>query len=217
MNTIMTMEEVAEYLRVSLRTAKEWAGSGELPGGKLGGSWRFRRGDIDAWVEQQLTPHKHARSSSTEYSLDSLVDPRRVLVLPVCSNKAEALNNLIDIATEIPGIADRNELSDAIFAREKLMSTGIGMHIAVPHAQLNKVNGVHTAIGVFPNGIADYDSMDSLPVHIVILFVAGRSMHTEYVKALSLFAQELKIPLLRERLIRAKDGNEVYKIFTEEV
>lgn len=215
MDTIMTLEEVAEYLRVSVRTAKDWVSSGELPGGKLGGSWRFRRGDIDTWVERQLTPHKHAVPSTTQYSLDTLVDPRRVLILEKCISKFEALNALIDVGCDIPGVANRNELAEAIFAREKLMSTGIGLNSAVPHARLNGVSGVHTVIGICQEGLEDYESFDSQPVKIIVMFVAGRNEHTEYVKALSLFSGELKIPLLRERLIHAKDGNEVYSILTE--
>ena len=213
MNTIMTIEEVAEYLRVSIRTIKEWVTGGEFPGGKLGGSWRFRRGDVDAWVKQQLTPHKHAVPSSTEYSLDTLIDPRRIVILSSCNSKAEMLHTLIDIGSKIPGVSSRSELSDAIFAREKLMSTGIGLNTAVPHARLNGVIGVHTVIGICPDGINDYESLDSQPVKIIIFFVAGRNEHTEYLKALSLFSSELKIPLLRERLINANSIEEVHKIF----
>ena len=51
---IMTVEEVAEYLRVSERTVYEWAQRGEIPAGKLGTTWRFKRREIERWVDRRL-------------------------------------------------------------------------------------------------------------------------------------------------------------------
>lgn len=50
---LMTLEEVAEYLRIGKRTAYGWAKSGRLPAFKVGGTWRFDRVDIDEWVDEQ--------------------------------------------------------------------------------------------------------------------------------------------------------------------
>lgn len=48
---IMTIREVAEYLKLTEKTAYRLAAEGKIPGFKVGGAWRFRRGDIDAWIE----------------------------------------------------------------------------------------------------------------------------------------------------------------------
>ncbi|SNZ20087.1 methylation-associated defense system helix-turn-helix domain-containing protein MAD1 [Cohaesibacter gelatinilyticus] len=50
---IMTMKEVAEYLKINEKTAYRLASEGKLPGFKVGGSWRFRKQDIDKWIEEQ--------------------------------------------------------------------------------------------------------------------------------------------------------------------
>ena len=50
---ILTIREVADYLRITEKTAYRLAGSEKLPGFKVGGSWRFRRAEIDAWIEGQ--------------------------------------------------------------------------------------------------------------------------------------------------------------------
>ena len=50
---IMTLKEVAEYLQLAEKTAYKLAASGRLPGFKVGGSWRFKREDIDRWIEEQ--------------------------------------------------------------------------------------------------------------------------------------------------------------------
>ena len=48
---ILTLEEVAAYLRVSERTVYDWANKGEIPCGKLGTTWRFKRSEVERWVD----------------------------------------------------------------------------------------------------------------------------------------------------------------------
>ena len=50
---ILTLKEVAEYLKLAEKTAYRLAQKGKLPGFKVGGSWRFKREDIKSWIEQQ--------------------------------------------------------------------------------------------------------------------------------------------------------------------
>jgi len=50
----MTVPEVAELLKLSEKTVYRLAQRRELPGFKAGGSWRFRRRDIDAWAAEQI-------------------------------------------------------------------------------------------------------------------------------------------------------------------
>jgi len=55
---IMTMKEVAEYLKINEKTAYRLASEGKLPGFKVGGSWRFKRSEIQNWIEQQSAETK---------------------------------------------------------------------------------------------------------------------------------------------------------------
>lgn len=50
---ILTLKEVAEFLKLAEKTAYKLAAAGKLPGFKVGGSWRFKRIDIDKWIEEQ--------------------------------------------------------------------------------------------------------------------------------------------------------------------
>jgi excisionase family DNA binding protein len=50
---IMTLKEVAEYLKLTEKTAYRLAGDNQLPGFKVGGSWRFKKIDLEDWIEQQ--------------------------------------------------------------------------------------------------------------------------------------------------------------------
>ena len=50
---IMTLDEVAAYLKAGKRTIYRLTASGEIPAFKLGGTWRFLRSDIERWIKQQ--------------------------------------------------------------------------------------------------------------------------------------------------------------------
>jgi len=50
---LMTIEEVADYLRVKKRTIYEWVKKGKIPAIKTVGQWRFKRMQIDSWLENQ--------------------------------------------------------------------------------------------------------------------------------------------------------------------
>ncbi len=50
---IMTIKEVATYLKLKEKTAYRLAAEGKLPGFKVGGSWRFKQDDIEQWIENK--------------------------------------------------------------------------------------------------------------------------------------------------------------------
>lgn len=52
-NNIMTIKEVSEYLKLKEKTAYALAARGDIPGFKVGGSWRFRITEIEKWIKKQ--------------------------------------------------------------------------------------------------------------------------------------------------------------------
>ena len=50
---IMTIQEVCEYLKLNNKTAYRLAAEGKIPGFKVGGSWRFRKQEIEKWIKEQ--------------------------------------------------------------------------------------------------------------------------------------------------------------------
>ena len=53
---ILTIRELAALLKIGEKTAYTMAQNGELPGFKVRDQWRFRRADIDAWIDKKLRP-----------------------------------------------------------------------------------------------------------------------------------------------------------------
>jgi excisionase family DNA binding protein len=63
---ILTIKEVADYLKVTERTIYKLAGAKRIPAFKVGGTWRFSRIDIDGWIKQQSVgkPERAPRKTS---------------------------------------------------------------------------------------------------------------------------------------------------------
>ena len=51
---ILTIQEIATYLKIKEKNAYDLAAKGKIPGFKVGGAWRFRREDIEEWIEEAL-------------------------------------------------------------------------------------------------------------------------------------------------------------------
>ena len=131
MHEIMTIEEVAEYLRVSERTVYDWAQKGDLPGGKLGTTWRFKREDVENWVDSRISKKSHQAIPSGSKGSKALLSPERVMVMEN-GDKETVLTKLVDSLATSPLVKNRDELLKGILAREELMSTGIGFGVGVP-------------------------------------------------------------------------------------
>ncbi|WP_182657457.1 helix-turn-helix domain-containing protein [Stenotrophomonas lacuserhaii] len=55
---ILTPEEVAAFLKAGKRTVYRFAQNGDIPAFKLGGTWRFRRSELDSWIEANSNQRK---------------------------------------------------------------------------------------------------------------------------------------------------------------
>lgn len=52
---ILTVREVAQFLKINEKTAYKLVVAGELPGFKVGGSWRFKRADLEKWITTEVS------------------------------------------------------------------------------------------------------------------------------------------------------------------
>jgi excisionase family DNA binding protein len=57
MPDILTVREVASYLKLNEKTTYRLAAEGKIPGFRVGGAWRFRLSEIERWIEEQEKTH----------------------------------------------------------------------------------------------------------------------------------------------------------------
>ena len=57
---IMTVKELADYLKIAEKTAYRFASEGKVPGFKVGSAWRFKKTEVDAWIISQTNSKKES-------------------------------------------------------------------------------------------------------------------------------------------------------------
>ena len=111
---ILTIEEVAKYLRVSDRTVYDWAQKGEIPAGKIGTVWRFKKSEIEHWVNERLSSDK--KSGDDEIQIRNILSPDRVVFINQ-RTKHDALIQLSEVLASAPQIKNKTELTEQILKR----------------------------------------------------------------------------------------------------
>ncbi|OGV51284.1 MAG: hypothetical protein A2X49_03725 [Lentisphaerae bacterium GWF2_52_8] len=208
----MSLEELSGYMGVSKETVDQWAQKGIVPCSKSGVLWRFRRSEIEHWADSQIKVLK-SKDVPDAVSLQKVLDADRVLITD-SSKKLEVFNVLIDFLAKSPEVSSRQDLSDGIFYRESLMSTAIGMGIAVPHVRLATVKNIVLAAAICKNGIEEYETLDSIPVKLVFMIVARKDQHAEHLKLLSMLSCRLKNENFRKLLLSCCDPKSFHSLLS---
>lgn len=126
--------------------------------------------------------------------------------------KDEALKTLVENSVKFLNLPEGERFHQAILDREKIVSTGIGMAVAIPHAKLSAYNDFFIAIGILKTGI-DWNALDGTPVRLIFLIGGPDDKQTEYLKILSSLTGVLRDEELRKHLISSTSGKEVVNLF----
>ena len=212
-DTILTIEEVANYLRVSDRTVYDWAQRGEIPAGKIGTVWRFKKSEVEKWVNDRLSS-SGVRIKDDVVQVKNILAPNRVIFISQTSRR-DALVELANTLSSAPQVKRSDELVSEILKREELMSTAIGRGIAIPHVRLSSVTDLVMAVGVCKTPVTDFQPIDDMPVSLLFMIAAAYNQHSYYLQTLSYFSAKLKKKELRDSLLNAATTDEVYKLLIE--
>jgi PTS system nitrogen regulatory IIA component len=212
---ILTIEEVAKYLRVSERTVYDWAQKGEIPSGKIGTVWRFKKSEIEKWVNDRLSSSSKPVVPGDQIQIKNILSPDRIIFLNH-STKHDALLELANNLSTAPQVKMSSELSVQILKREELMSTAIGRGIAIPHVRLSSVTDLVISVGISKCDIIDFQPIDDVPVRLLFMIAAAYNQHAYYLQTLSFFSSKLKNKELREALLNIEDPLEAYKLLIAE-
>ncbi|HUW41749.1 MAG TPA: PTS sugar transporter subunit IIA [Rectinemataceae bacterium] len=211
---ILTIEEVARYLRVSERTVYDWAQKGEIPSGKIGTVWRFKKSEIERWVNERLSSNRPTSVFSV-VQIQNILSPDRILFLNY-AKKRDALVAMAENLAGAPQIKSRQELVSEILRREELMSTAIGRGIAIPHVRLSSVTDLVVSVGISQCDIIDFQSLDDVPVRLLFMIAAAYNQHAYYLQTLSFFSSRLKNGELHAALSASKTPQEVYSLLVSQ-
>lgn len=145
-------------------------------------------------------------------ALAEYLTPEAVTILD-CPSKAEALSALAAHHVGVHSQVDLAELTAAIHQREKLMSTGIGQALAIPHVRLSSVKSATISVALNRRPLDDYESLDNLPVRLLVLIVAPAGKHEIYLQLLSQVVAALKADDVRNAVMQAEAPGTIFDAF----
>jgi len=142
-------------------------------------------------------------------TLAAFVNPEGVLILEN-SGKTEALARLCEAACRGTDL-DVERVRRGVFEREAMLSTGIGLGIALPHVRLPEADRFVLSVGLFRPPI-EYGSLDGKPVEIALLLVGPSRSHEEFVRFVARVTGVLKQEAFREALLAAATPAEAWEV-----
>ncbi len=136
---ILTIRQLSEYLMVSEKTIYRMLDKGLLPAVRVGAQWRFRKRDVDAWLDEQVRKVEVGGQKAvledlapSEIDIHPLLVAENVWLDVPPMPRDELLAWIVTRATLDPGV-DRRALVASILAREALCSTALVKDAAFPH------------------------------------------------------------------------------------
>jgi len=142
-------------------------------------------------------------------SLSRLLTVDRILWLD-CSTKNECLRAMVEcLATTGDLLPKTEEIYQSILDREKLLSTGFGLGLAIPHAKLKGISDFIVGLGIHKAGV-DFDSFDKDPVRVLVMILGPETPQQEYLKVLSRVTAFLKDN--RERLLTMDKAKDIFEL-----
>ncbi len=129
--------------------------------------------------------------------------------------KQGIIEELINVMDHEHKIQDRNKVLQAVLEREKMMSTGIGNGVAIPHGKSQGVEELAVALGITSQEV-NFDSLDGKPVRIVFLLVGPEKASSTHIKMLSRISRLLNQAAFRQKLIQAQSSADVMAIIVQE-
>ena len=140
-------------------------------------------------------------------SLEAIIPPERVILLDA-TTKEEALRRLAAVVATSPEVTDGAKLLAALHEREKIMSTGIGLGIAIPHAKIPSVKEFVVGFAKVDHGI-DFNSLDGKPVHFIVMIAGPDNQQERYLQLLARITLKLKDAGVRRRLAEARTVDDI--------
>lgn len=129
--------------------------------------------------------------------------------------KEDIIAELVDTLAVGDGISDRDKVLQAVLEREKIMSTGIGDGIAIPHGKSDAVEKLVAALGTQRRGV-DFEALDGEPAYVFFLLVSPANISGPHIKALARISRLLKNDDFKKKLIAAETAAEIIEIIETE-
>ena len=139
--------------------------------------------------------------------LSEYIDDRLVLLID-SATKEEVIRKLVDLVATVKELPAKDRFYQAVLDRESLVSTAIGVGVAIPHAKLPIYSDFFVAVAVVKRGV-DWNAIDDSLVRLIFLIGGPDGHQTDYLKLLSSLTVSMRDEQLRRRLLSAPSSQAV--------
>ena len=148
-------------------------------------------------------------------TLLDILSPDSTIVDLKGETKEEIIAELVDSLANNDVVTDRDKVLQAVLEREKIMSTGIGDGIAIPHGKSDSVERLIAALGTQRRGV-DFEALDGEPAYVFFLLVSPANVSGPHIKALARISRLLKNDEFKKKLIAAESSTAIIDIIETE-
>ena len=152
----------------------------------------------------------HNRASPTMNRLAAILPAAQVLVTVDATSKKRAFEEAGLLFENLHGLS-RALITDSLFARERLGSTGLGHGVAIPHGRIKGLKAPMAALFQLAQPIG-FDAPDELPVNLLIFLLVPEAATQKHLEILSEIAELLSDAPLREKIKASTDAAELHRL-----
>ena len=144
--------------------------------------------------------------------LQDYAAPELIAIAIEARDKEDLLARMVDLLVQSGRVRDSEVLMREILKRERVMSTGIGGGIAIPHALSSDIENLSLVFGRTQAPL-DFQALDSHPVDLVFMLVGPKNAASLYVKLLARVSRLLQDERFKDGLRKAATPGEVLETF----
>lgn len=131
------------------------------------------------------------------------------------NDKQALINKLVDLLEPKVTKEQLEKIRESVFDREKIMSTGVGKQLAIPHGKCDSIDKILASFAVLDESV-EFDSIDNEPVKMVFLLVGPESKCNNHIKLLSRISRLMNSSTFREKLLECDNSDEIFETFQSE-
>jgi fructose-specific phosphotransferase system IIA component len=131
------------------------------------------------------------------------------------ANRDDCIRELIDKLAKTDTIKNADSIFDAVLERERIMTTGVGNGIAIPHCKHTDSPEFAVCLGIQPKGV-DFQSIDKKSVNIIFLLVGPENNPGLHIKLLSRISRLMSNEELRQQLLECKSDQDAFHLIQDE-
>jgi PTS system nitrogen regulatory IIA component len=164
------------------------------------------------WIKDLKLESTSPKTKPHEILISECLPIDRINLSLKSITKEAAIEELGESLKDHPAVTSYDTFIKDVFDRERVGTTGIGHGIAIPHARTDAVNQFIIAFGRSESGIP-FGAPDGEPVRLIFLMGAVKTQVSNYLKILARLTRVLRKESFRDRLLKARDPEEVLQAF----